>query len=144
MNAMWLSSVLHRVYRRFPSPSLCQREGVPALKGCDASLAVSACLSAISSAFGVHKAPVRLQVWEWQNQRGAAAVPQREQPMRLYSAVNAQLAIARAQVRCRLEGLAYFLFEVSHRAQVAHSRMYSHARSKSFTILLEGSALKQC
>ncbi len=28
-------------------------------------------------------------------------MPPREQPARLYSAVNAQLAIARAQVRCR-------------------------------------------
>jgi hypothetical protein len=41
-----------------------------------------------------------VQGLEWRKQRGEAAVPPADQPQRLYSAVNAQLAVTRAQVRC--------------------------------------------
>lgn len=44
---------------------------------------------------------LHMQALEWRKQSGAPAVPPREQPQRLYSAINAQLAIARTQVRRR-------------------------------------------
>lgn len=53
--------------------------------------------SLISAQIHIRKL-MHAQALERRKQRGAPAVPPRDQPHRLYSAANAQLAIARAQV----------------------------------------------